>query len=56
MMPDNPVLKSLFPFLHGRKQDAGLLDLALLESVRQKAEDSVATKRGFFEQNGQAGG
>lgn len=31
-----------------------MLDLALLESVRQKAEDSVATKRGFFEQNGQA--
>ena len=53
-MPDNAVLQSLYPFLHGGKQDAGLLDAALLESVRQKAEDSVATKRQFFEQNGEA--
>ena len=50
-MSSNDVLQSLYPFLHGRKQDAGLLDAALLESVRQKAEDSVATNRHFFEQN-----
>lgn len=53
-MSDNAVLKSLYPFLHGKKQDAGLLDAALLESVRQKAADSVATKRQFFAQNGDA--
>ena len=52
--PDNAILKNLYPFLHGKKQDAGLLDEALLESVRQKAEDSVATKRAFFEKNAQA--
>lgn len=53
-MSDNAVLQNLYPFLHGQKQDAGLLELALLESVRQKAADSVVTKRDFFEQNGQA--
>lgn len=53
-MPETDVLKSLYPFLHGGKQDAGLLDAALLESVRQKAEDSLATKRRFFEANGAA--
>ena len=53
-MSDDTILKSLYPFLHGRKQDAGLLDAALLESVRQKAEDSVETKRLFFERNGQS--
>jgi D-sedoheptulose 7-phosphate isomerase len=52
--PDDAILSGLYPFLHGRKQDAGLLDQALLESVRQKAEDSVATKRRFFELHGKA--
>ncbi|MEO7392468.1 MAG: SIS domain-containing protein [Ramlibacter sp.] len=52
-MADNAVLHSLYPFLHGRKQDAGLLHSALLESVRQKAADSVATKHRFFEQHGE---
>lgn len=46
----NP-LESLYPFLHGQRQDPGRLDDALLESVRQKAQDSVATKRAFFEAN-----
>lgn len=53
-MPHNAALESLYPFLHGRKQDAAVLDLALLESVRQKAEDSVTTKQNFFEHNGPA--
>ncbi len=44
-------LQGLYPFLHGEKQDADKLHLALLESVRQKAADSVDTKRSFFEQN-----
>ena len=48
---ENAALKGLYPFLHGTRQDATLLDAALLESVRQKAEDSVATKRQFFECN-----
>jgi D-sedoheptulose 7-phosphate isomerase len=45
-------LHALYPFLHGAKQDAGRLDAALLDAVRLKAEDSVAVKRGFFEDNG----
>jgi D-sedoheptulose 7-phosphate isomerase len=44
-------LQSLYPFLHGARQDAGALDRALLDAVRLKAEDSVATKRIFFERN-----
>ncbi|MES2957635.1 MAG: SIS domain-containing protein [Pseudomonadota bacterium] len=46
-------LQSLYPFLHGGKQDAGKLDLALLDAVRLKAEDSVAVKRDFFARNGE---
>ena len=53
-MSNESILQSLYPFLHGHKQDASLLDAALLESVRQKAEDSVDTKRHFFERNGAA--
>ena len=53
-MSNDSVLHSLYPFLHGQKQDAGVLDAALLESVRQNADHSVDTKRRFFEQNGAA--
>ena len=45
-------LQSLYPFLHGGKQDAAKLDAALLDAVRLKAEDSVDVKRGFFERHG----
>jgi D-sedoheptulose 7-phosphate isomerase len=50
-MPEHDALQSLYPFLHGGRQDADKLDLALLESVRQKAEDSADTKRRFFADN-----
>ncbi len=53
-MAEHAALESLYPFLRGEKQDAGRLDQALLESVRQKALDSIDTKRRFFEQNGAA--
>lgn len=53
-MPENPVLQSLYPFLHGRTQDAARLDEALLESVRQKANDSILVKQAFFDLNAQA--
>ena len=53
-MSDQQALRELYPFLHGAKQDADKLHLALLESVRQKALDSVDTKRTFFERNGEA--
>lgn len=45
-------LKSLYPFLHGDKQNTQELDAALRESVRQKATHSIDAKRLFFEQNG----
>lgn len=51
---ESAALKGLYPFLHGTRQDARQLDLALLESVRQKADDSIATKLEFFETNGNA--
>jgi hypothetical protein len=51
-MTDPAPLESLYPFLHGGKQDARRLELALLESVRQKAADSADTNRRFFEASG----
>ena len=53
-MSTNAVLQSLYPFLHGTRHDEAGLDAALLESVRQKAADSIATKRLFFERHAQA--
>lgn len=41
-------LEGLYPFLHGRKQDAASLHIALLESVAQKARESAATQQAFF--------
>lgn len=45
---EDRTLAGLYPFLTGERQDAAQLDLALLESVRQKAAESVAVKRRFF--------
>jgi D-sedoheptulose 7-phosphate isomerase len=53
-MPEHESLQGLYPFLHGGRQDADKLDAALLESVHLKAQDSVGTKRRFFEANGPA--
>ena len=44
--------KGLYPFLHGGRQDAGVLRKALLNSVRHKAEDSITTKQRFFAEHG----
>ena len=41
----------LYPFLHGKPQDATRLDEGLLESVRQKAKHSVDVKQEFFAEN-----
>jgi D-sedoheptulose 7-phosphate isomerase len=53
-MTDDRALQRLYPFLHGDKQDAGKLRGALLESVRQKARDSIDIKEQFFAANGDA--
>ena len=44
-------LQSLYPFLHGAKQNPSKLDAALLDAVRLKAQDSLDTKRAFFERH-----
>ncbi len=53
-MSDGGALRDLYPFLHGAKSDADRLRGALLDSVRQKALDSNATKAEFFAANGAA--
>ncbi len=47
-------LKDLYPFLHGKKQDAGAMNTALVESVRQKAAHNQEVLEAFFAKNGQA--
>ena len=34
---EDPNLKGLYPFLHGKKQDPSSMNAALLESVAQKS-------------------
>ncbi|MBL8482500.1 MAG: SIS domain-containing protein [Rhodocyclaceae bacterium] len=53
-MEPRDALQDLYPFLHGGQTDAAALERALLESVRQKAQDSVDTKARFFERNAAA--
>lgn len=53
-MSGDPPLTGLYPFLHGQRQDAAALRASLLESVRQKAENSVASKQEFFAGHGAA--
>ncbi len=47
-------LRDLYPFLHGGTKDPASEQRALLESVRQKVDHSVAVKQAFFEANAQA--
>ena len=44
----DPTLAGLYPFLAGKRQDADQMQAALMESVRQKAAESVAVKARFF--------
>jgi D-sedoheptulose 7-phosphate isomerase len=53
-MTEHAAIGTLYPFLHGNAQDGARLDQALLESVKQKAQDSVSTKQRFFAENGLA--
>jgi D-sedoheptulose 7-phosphate isomerase len=50
----SPYLRELYPFLHGDKHDVRAVDVALLDSVQQKAAHSVEVKRQFFAANGVA--
>ncbi len=53
-MTQDEGLRELYPFLHGRKPDTQALNAALVESVRQKAEDHQNVFRSFFAKNGQS--
>ena len=46
-------VKALYPFLHGEKKDSKAENVALLESVKQKAAHSVSVKQHFFADNSQ---
>src|ERR1700739_555916 len=47
-MDNESELQGLYPFLHGKKQDAAALDVALLHSVAEKARESRMTNERFF--------
>ncbi|MBL4762855.1 MAG: SIS domain-containing protein [Gammaproteobacteria bacterium] len=54
-MADNKdQLKALYPFLHQQDKDPVSENIALLESVKIKAADSVSVKQAFFAANAQA--
>ncbi len=47
-MSNSGELEALYPFLHGKQQNAAALDAALLHSVEEKARDSRETNARFF--------
>ncbi|MEO8715539.1 MAG: SIS domain-containing protein [Acetobacteraceae bacterium] len=53
-MSGEQTLQGLYPFLHGAKHDPEAMRATLLESIRQKALDSVEVKQRFFAENGAA--
>lgn len=50
-MASHGTLQTLYPFLHGATQEPDSLRFALLTAIRLKAQDSIDTKRTFFECN-----
>jgi D-sedoheptulose 7-phosphate isomerase len=53
-MSNDEALQEFYPFLHGRKADAHALNVALVESVRQKAQHHQDVFGSFFAKNGQS--
>jgi D-sedoheptulose 7-phosphate isomerase len=53
-MADDEGLQELYPFLHGRQPDAQIMNAALVESVRQKAQHHQDVFSIFFAKNGQS--
>src|SRR6516225_3693153 len=51
---DRETLKSLYPFLHGRKQEPSSMNAALMEAVADKVGHHRDVIGGFFAKNGQA--
>lgn len=52
-MSSKDILDTLYPFLDPRVPAGASRDQELLQSVRLKAEDSLAVKRTFFERHGE---
>lgn len=52
-MANETHLQALYPFLHGKKQDPQAMNVALLESVRQKVAHHYDVIEAFFAQNSQ---
>lgn len=50
----NSTLKSLYPFLHGKKQDARTLNAALGEALKEKIAHHQGVIEAFFDRNAQA--
>ena len=53
-MSEDPNLKELYPFLHGKRQDPLSMSRALLESTRQKVAHHRDTIDAFFVKNAEA--
>ena len=53
MTDRNDTLASLYPWQHGRVSDAASLKTGVLQSIRAKADDSVAVKQRFFSEQGE---
>lgn len=47
-------LAALYPFLHGKTKEPASENAMLLESIKQKVNESVAAKQQFFADNAQA--
>ncbi|MDO6460927.1 SIS domain-containing protein [Granulosicoccaceae sp. 1_MG-2023] len=52
-MSDEHSPAGLYPFLSAKAEDERVSDAALLNSVQQKAAESLAVKKAFFDANGQ---
>jgi D-sedoheptulose 7-phosphate isomerase len=47
-------LKALYPFLHNKSKDPEQDEIGLLESIKQKSNESIYVKRLFFAENSEA--
>ncbi len=53
-MPENSNIRDLYPFLHGKPQEAGSLQKGLLDSILGKVASHQETVSAFFDKNADA--
>ena len=51
---NNQHLADLYPFLHNKEKDPAKDTIGLLESIKQKSNESIAVKQQFFANNAEA--